>query len=138
MSKVTQAREELKSRLLSVDGIDAVLNPVEQRDRANHPESGCYSVLWSLPREQTMGSGAVIWRCTYGVDTVMPWVDGDDMEAKIDALSLGIARAVNEKWDAMLVREFEVTSVSAAYPEGGYKHAAISFEITLRVVDSQS
>ena len=138
MSKVTQAREELKARLLSVDGLDAVLNPVEARDSAKRPASGVFAALWSLPRTQTLGRDSVIWQCPFGIDVAVPWDDSIDMESELDDLTLRITYAMSAKWPVQLVNEIDMTAASIAYPEQGSRSAVISFEITLRVVDSQS
>jgi hypothetical protein len=137
MSKLTQARNELKTRLVSVDGIDAALNPVDARDKTKHPESGAFAVVWTLDGKQEVGQKSVIWRRPFGVDIAVPWNAAADMEAYLDTLCKNIVLSLAAKWDAQLTHEVSIESLSIAYPDKGNGKAVISFEITLRIVDSQ-
>jgi hypothetical protein len=142
MSKVTQARNELKARLVGVDGIDAALNPVDARDKTKHPESGAFAVVWTLDGKQEVGQKSVIWRRPFGVDIAVPWnaaadMEAADMEAYLDTMCKNIVLSLAAKWDAQLTHDVTIESLSIAYPDKGNGKAVISFEITLRIVDSQ-
>lgn len=139
-TKTHQVRLEIKSRLasLSVENgktaeIQAVLNPVEVRNKKNHPESGRMAVLWTQPGQALSSMGeAVKWQQNWAIDLFVEW-DGKD-EDILDQIKVELGSVLLPKITG--VREQKLESLEVSYPANGSGGAMVSVEFVTEYVET--
>ena len=141
-TKTHQVRLEIKSRLasLSVENgkaadIQAVLNPVQVRDKKNRPISGRTAVLWTQPSRALESHGnSVKWHQPWAIDLFVEW-DGDD-EDLLDQIKVELGAVLLPKITGVKVQKLE--SLEVSYPANGSGGAMVSVEIVTEYVETLS
>lgn len=141
-TKTNQVRLEIKSRLAAlgvennkVTNIQAVLNPVEVRDKKNLPVSGRVAVLWTGNSRALSSQGnSVKWHQEWAVDLFVEW-DGSD-ESILDQIKVELGAALLPKITG--VKEQALEALEISYPANGSGGAAISVEMSTVYVETLS
>lgn len=141
-TKTHEVRLAIQSRLASlrpenskVSNIQAVLNPIEARQKSNIPTVGRYAVLWTLDGESTNGNAnAVMWKQQWAVDIPIDWEA--ETEQLLDQIKVELASALLPKIEG--VKEQSLGSLQISYPAGGSGRAVVSIEFTTVYVETIS
>ncbi len=139
-TKTNQVRLEIKSRLAALrveDGkaanIQAVLNPVQVRNKKNHPISGRIAILWTQPSRALSSQGnSVKWHQSWAIDLFIDW-DGED-ENLLDQIKVELGAALLPKITG--VKEQILESLEVSYPANGSGGATVSVEIATVYVET--
>jgi hypothetical protein len=141
-TKTNDVRLAIQSRLASLrvennkaSNIQAVLNPIEARQKSNIPTTGRYAVLWTLDGQSQNGNAsAVLWKQDWAVDIPVEWEV--DTEQLLDQIKVELASALLPKIDG--VKEQSLGSLQISYPAGGSGRAVVSIEFTTVYVETLS
>lgn len=141
-TKTNQVRLEIKSRLAALrveDGkvadIQAVLNPVEARDKKNRPATGRVAILWTgKSRALSAAGNAVKWSQEWMIDVFVDW--DVDSENTLDQMKVEIGAALLPKIEG--VRDQKLDSLEVSHPANGSGGAVISVEIVTEYVETLS
>lgn len=141
-TKTNDVRLAIKSRLESLrsennkaSNIQAVLNPIEARQKSNIPTVGRYAVLWTLDGQSQNGNAnAVMWKQDWAVDIPVDWEV--ETEQLLDQIKVELASALLPKIDG--VKEQSLGSLQISYPAGGGGRAVVSIEFTTVYVETLS
>ncbi len=142
MTKTTELRTELVRRLELLrsesgytSNIRAVLNPVDVRDKSNHPAQGNYCVLWTEPGElEDERAGRIKWRQVFALDMPVPW--SATAEDDLDQIRLELASALAGSLRSHQVITQILGGLVTLYPKNGQHHAVVSAELTLIYVET--
>ena len=145
-TKTHQVRLEIKSRLasLSVENgkaaeIQAVLNPVQVRNKKNHPATGRMAILWTESSQALEAQGmAVKWQQNWAIDFPVEWSSDDDdtSEDLLDQIKVELGSVLLPKING--VKEQKLESLEVSYPANGSGSAMISVELVTVYIETLS
>ena len=136
MDKRYAVQAELEARLQAVEGIGAVLNPVDVRDPANHPAEGAVAVVWAMQPTSVVQGNGILWQQKFGIDIKVDWPEENPVQTLAE-LSSRIAYALVRKWPHDLLRANkspELSGPEMRYPEKGGA-AVISADLSMEIAE---